>query len=686
MSWFTQQWSIYTPTGTPTSITDTPSAKRDYGPDGVLVIDVVLTDTPTALRSGTPDGSVAVGVTLTDSPTASRYYGPDGLVAIGVTFGPDTTSAARHYGPDGTAALDLVVTDLPRALRMSGPDGVVAFGLNFTDTPSANRYGGPNGTVQADTPGAFNVTLDPPSAARYGGPDGSVALGVTFGDLPEGVRYYGPDGTLIYDIVLSDLPSGSRYGGPNGVVIALLGDTPGGLRYYGPDGSMGIDLPIRADSPSAGRYGGPSGLINIGVGAATNVADTPGALRGGGPDGVVLLALLPSKPPYIPIAPFIAPSYSLWLADTVTGRMLWGLPMDTMTWDLKLNDIGSLRATLVAEDVWDALSDYDERDPRTTLREILSGVWRFCFVVKWGNSVVWAGPYLSFTRSGPSKVEVLAAEMPKLLTRRILIKPGAISAGDVTGDTVMGPNVNKRYIAASLVSQALVGTGKSLPINVTTDLTPGVEHRTYYGYDLATYWDRLHQLASESDGPEIRFDPKITQGSDANYLSWDMQIGNPHLGRGVAPWIFDSDVNSVIGLDSDGSNVALSVFSAGNGQSRDKLITSATDTSLLSVGWPILESVDNSHTSEANYPVLQTQTTAILAAWKKPAISFKTTVPADIDPVVGTYRVGEDFSVDIKKDPIIPDGLYSRRIAGMSGSEKPWVTITDVDPLPVGAS
>jgi hypothetical protein len=569
---------------------------------------------------------------------------------------------------------------------MAGPDGAVAFGLIFTDTPSAGRHYGPDGTVQADLPGAFNVQLDPPSAERHGGSDGSVALGVAFSDLPCGARYYGPDGTLIYDIVLSDSPTGSRFGGPDGIVISLLGDTPGDLRYYGPSGSMGIDLPIAADQPSGSRLGGPSGLVNLGIGAATNLADTPSATRGSGPDGVLLLAFLPSKPPYIPVAPLIAPSYSLWLADTVTGRMLWGLPMDTMSWDLKLNDIGSLRATLVAEDAWDALSDQDERNPRTMLREILSGTWRFCFVLKWGNNIVWAGPYLSFTRSGPGKVEVLAAEIQKMLTRRVLIKPGATAPGDITGDTVMGPNVNKRFIAASLVSQALVGTGKSLPINIMTDTTPGVEYRTYYGYDLATYWDRLRELANESDGPEIRFDPKITQGADGNYLSWDLQVGNPHLGREVTPWVFDSDVNSIVGLDSDGSNIALSVFSAGNGQSRDKLITSASDTSLLSVGWPILESVDNSHTSEVSYPVLQAQSTAILTAWKKPAISFKTTVPADIDPMVGTYRVGEDFAIDIKKDPIIPDGLYSRRIAGLSGSEKPWVTITDIDPLPVGAS
>jgi hypothetical protein len=367
--------------------------------------------------------------------------------------------------------------------------------------------------------------------------------------------------------------------------------------------------------------------------------------------------------------------------------------METMSWSITLNDIGTIRATLVAEDAWDALSDQNERDPRVLLREILSGTWRFCLVVKWGDSVVWAGPYLSFNRdltpgasSTPNAIELNGAEIQKILSKRVLIAPGATIPGDPSANTVMGPNVNKRYIAAALVNQAMIGTGRSLPINVTFDNTPGIEYRTYYGYDLAFYWDKLHSLMSEVDGPEVRFDPKITQGSDANYLSWDMQIGTPHLGRSVTPWLFDSDVNSVVGLDSDGSNIALQVWSAGSGQSQDKLIISSADTTQLSFGWPLLEGVDNSHSSETNYNVLVADNAARLLAWKKPVTAFKLTVPADVDPVVGTYRVGEDFSVDIRQDPIIPDGLYSRRIAGLAGTEKPWVTITDTDPLAVGAT
>jgi hypothetical protein len=99
----------------------------------------------------------------------------------------------------------------------------------------------------------------------------------------------------------------------------------------------------------------------------------------------------------------------------------------------------------------------------------------------------------------------------------------------------------------------------------------------------------------------------------------------------------------------------------------------------------MLEEIDSSHSSEIYYPILAAHNAAALDAYKNPIVSLKVSVPADADPMVGTYRVGEDYTVAIRNDPIIRDGLYNRRIAALSGTEKPWVSITDVGPLPLAA-
>jgi hypothetical protein len=693
VAWWTTQTPVFTPTGPPSVILtgDSPSAERDGGPDGSIIIGISIAgDTPAGQRSSGPDGVLAIEIVLTDSPTATRTTALDGVVGEGVEVGPDMPTGLRSSGPDGAVAIDLSITALPRGHRLFGLDGTVALGLTITgDTPAGQRHGGPVGVDFEDTNPSVTIT-DGPEASRYGGPTGSSAIDVPItGDVPEGIRFAGPDGTFAIDVILTDVADAGRYFGPDGALDILVGgtDTPGGYRSAGPDGSMGIVLPITGDSPGAGRYGGPVGILIVGVGADVIAGTaTPSAGRYGGPDGEVLLAVLPTRQPYVSPDPLTIPSYSLWVADTLSGRMLWELPAVSHTWSNLLNDAGTIRATLAVESVWDALADQDERDPRVLLREVLTGPWRFSLVVRWGNNVVWAGPYISMNRTGPSSVDLNGAEIGKMLSKRIMVKPGAISPTDPTADLSFGPYTTKPHAAAGILNQMLTGVGNNLPLNVVDPGGSGLDARVYYGYDLADYWSKIQALSAEVDGPEVRFDPTINAGTDGDHLSWNVQIGNPHVGRNSTVWMFDSDESAIVGFTGDGSNMAFGVFAAGSGSARDKLISEAYNGQLLNIGWPNLESVDSTHSSETVYPVLASYANAALSAYSSPLVSFQVQVPADADPMVGTYRVGEDFTIDIRDDPLLPDGSYTRRIAGIAGTEKPWVTLTDANPLPVGST
>jgi hypothetical protein len=734
MSWILRNTAVFTPT-TDVTVTDSPTGYRHAGPDGSLVVDVpvtgdrpagqrsggpsgagvdvslpvttpsgqlaggpdgsltvgfVLTDTTGGQRSSGPDGAVTVGVTLTDSPSGLHVTALDGSADVGVSVGADLPSGCRGSGPDGSAAVDLTVTDRPRGFRVGGPDGSPAVGVTVgPDTPNGARSGGPVGVDVEDAFPGVTVT-DTPGAVRGCGPDGRVAIDLPVpGDVPVGVRVVGPEGFVGIDILLTDTPSSSRIGGPDGLADLIVGgtDTPAGSRSMGPDGSMGIAVPVAGDTPMGARFGGPFGVLVIGVGADV-IAGTasPGGSRSGGPEGIVLLAVLPTRQPYVTPTPLDFPAYSLWVADTRTGRMLWELPAAAFSWSSVLGDIGTIRATLAVESVYASLSEQDERSPRVLLREVLTGPWRFSLVLRWGNNTVWAGPYISMSRTGPASVEVGGAEIGKLLAKRVMVAPAAVSAVDPTADLVLGPYATKGHVAAAILTQLVTGAGNNLPLVVTDPAGSGQDQRVYYGYDLATYWEKIQALSAESDGPEIRFDPQVTAGSDGDYLSWVVRIGSPHVGRNTTTWVFDSDVTSIVGFDGDASNMAFGVWATGNGQARDKLIAHSVNAPLLNVGWPMLESVDTAHSSETVYPLLAAYATAGLAAFGQPVVSYQVRVPVDTDPMVGTYRVGEDFAFDVRGDPVIPDGLYTRRIAGLSGDENSWVTITDANPLPVGST
>jgi hypothetical protein len=343
---------------------------------------------------------------------------------------------------------------------------------------------------------------------------------------------------------------------------------------------------------------------------------------------------------------------------------------------------------LALDQVYDVLSDQqDERDPRLLLRELLTGPWRYCLVLTWGNACVWAGPYISMSRTGPATVDVTGAEIGKILTKRVMVAAGAPSATDPSANLVVGPYATKGHVAAAILTQAITGPGKALPITVNDPGGVGVEYRTYYGYDLGDAWTALTNLSQEDQGPEIRLDPQVNPGSDGMYLSWTAQIGTPYVGRSTAPWVFDSDVNSLVGLDMDASNQAFGAWSAGTGSGPDKLVAHATDTTAVtSIGYPMLELVDSSHASEVLPAIVADYAAAYLAAYKQPTTTLNVQVPTDADPTVGNYRVGEDFAVDIRGDPFIPDGTYRRRIAAISGSEKPWVTLTDAASATVGTT
>lgn len=670
-------------------IGDGATAQRSSGPVGTFIEDVVLTDGPTAQRLNGPVGTLIVDLTITDGPTGLHYGTPDGLVGEGVSIDGDGPTATYSFGPDGLVEIDLTITDHPRGARHAGGDGFIAVGLTIDgDGPSAGRVSGPVGSDFEDANPSVNVT-DTPGSTRYAGPGGLVTISVVvIGDAPVGARHGGLDGTIAIDVLFTDVPNGSRLGGPDGVTLVIVGgtDTASASRMAGVDGLIGIVVPIIGDVPGHERYGGPLGTLVIGVGADVIAGPTPpSGVRLSGPDGQVLLAIIPARQPYVAPVPFVTPGYALWVADTRTGKMLWELPMTTSSWTQTLGDAGTIRTTLAVEQVYDSLSDQNERDPRVLLREVLTGPWRFTLVLKWGNNVVWAGPYVSMNRTSSTSLSLGGVEIGKLLSKRIMVKPGAVSAIDPSANLVIGPYATKPHAAYAIINQMLTGANNDLPFILSDPGGAGQDGRTYYGYDLADYWSKLQALSAEVDGPEVRFDPQISSHADGDYLSWVVQIGSPYVGKNTTTWMFDSDVTSVIGFDGDGSSMAFGVYAAGNGTSVDKLVSHAFNGQLLNIGWPMLESVDATHSSETVYPVLTAYANADLSAYSNPISSFQVQVPADVDPMVGTYHVGETFTIDVRDDPIIPDGTYTRRIAGITGTEKPWVTLTDTNATLVSA-
>lgn len=367
----------------------------------------------------------------------------------------------------------------------------------------------------------------------------------------------------------------------------------------------------------------------------------------------------------------MTPGYTLYAADTRTGRVAYELPAATATWSSTLNTIGTLQATLVLESVLGALSGQDERDPRVTLYGMLTGGWRYSLVLAYGGVPIWAGPYKKATRdlATATQITVAADEILTLFGKRI-----AITGATYTGVTL--PWIMQQHLTA-----ATTGAGFELPINSVSTTNPaGLDSRVYLGYDLKPYGQEMADLIASVNGPDLRFDPIFVPGSDANYLAYNVQIGSPYVGQTTTPWAWDAGVTAQLGWDADCATMANQLYTPGSGSGVDKYIGQASDQTLVGLGFPVLQDVDTTHSAEGNRATLDSYAAAGLTARSTPAEQWTVKVQASGDPPLGSYRPGDAVALDIRGDALHPDGTYRRRITGISGDLSDYVTLAVAAP------
>ena len=654
-----------------------------------------------------------------------QFAGGDPASAIiGIQLGGPTEAAALGFGterlgldPFGLYTLStfvaggVTVTDpstLGRGLRLATPAPARSNGQQaaagfansaFAVAPFAggSAPGDPGSSYNGFGHGAF-------SHVRFGGdaPNTVHARDPYIGALRAGHPNAGPGGTSTPSSAQELAGFGDEefgagpfgYGLFSGTVLTLgfgterLGIDPFGLSATGTGpiaGGIGFGHGQFSRVPFGGTHTSETVVIDVvkrvAAGQARLTGPTSERVRFGTPT-------IGSK--HYDLAPvrqaLLTPSFTLYACDNRTGRIGFELPFSTLSWDTPLNAVGTLTADLVAEDVWDGLADQDERNPRQVFRDFLTGPWRWSFVLAFGDLAVWAGPYIApkMDAAHPSIVSVGGSELLAIYGRRVLVKPGAPQPNHVAADTAF-TNANLAEIALALFEQGTAGPGYELPINFPTVATGGAIIRTYWGYDLATYQDRILDLTKEENGPDVRLDPRIYTGDDANYVVWDLRIGQPHLGQTLAPWAWEHGAAGVqLGYDLDAKDVASTVYVGGSGQDRLKQIGSASDPKLINQGFPALDLLDGSHSSIGDVAQLNAWAAGDLTQHGIPQESWSVKVPAGGDPRIGQFRVGDDMLVGVPAHPLIPEGDYRRRITKIAGDASSFVTLTG--DAPVGAS
>jgi hypothetical protein len=364
--------------------------------------------------------------------------------------------------------------------------------------------------------------------------------------------------------------------------------------------------------------------------------------------------------------------YTYYTADLATGTITDELPLNDVTFSTELNEAGEFRGRLPLG------------DPRVTVhrpRE-LTEPGRAALYVERDGVLVWGGVIWTVKYSSADRhLEISGAGFLSYFDhRRVLPADFDPATTDLSAVDVPFAGTDQSDIARELVRIAQAHPGGDIQVRPDSTAASGIARTLDYpGSQLKSTGEALRELASLEDGPDFLLD--VAYGTDGR-PERRLRVGTPRLGQQGTPHVWEYGANLTgYTWPVDGASTANRVFALGQQGEGDtsQLVAVAED---RATGRPLTET-EVSYVQIADPAVLRSQARSALVAVSSPVVLPELTVRADIEPVLGSYRVGDDATVVIK-DMFFPEGTrFDVRITGLevtpgndAGEEQVQLTVT----------
>ena len=357
----------------------------------------------------------------------------------------------------------------------------------------------------------------------------------------------------------------------------------------------------------------------------------------------------------------MATTYRYLFADLLTNDLLGELPLTSVSFNQQLNQAGTFTGHLLLSGVNSAGLNVDASTipARCAIYVDRNGT------LVWGG-VVWGRDYNSANQT----LTITAREFESYFERR-----------RITADAVF-TNVDQLTVAQSIFNTAQSATNGNIGVIVPTNTSGILISRTYYGYEFKQVYGAVQDLSRALDG----FDFNIRVSYSSGVPTKTLVLGYPRIGTAysvtsiTAP-VFTLPAGNIVeySYPEDGSIAANTIYGLGAGSNEGKLISTQSDATLLTAGWPLLEDQAN-YSDITNSTLLGEITQGVLNGLSIPPTTIKVAVPAYQDPEFGTYSIGDDARLIITDNrfPNTLDEVY--RIVGLNvqpGEDNPErVTIT----------
>jgi hypothetical protein len=371
---------------------------------------------------------------------------------------------------------------------------------------------------------------------------------------------------------------------------------------------------------------------------------------------------------------FVEREYVVLAYDTVTGRVVRELPLaDEPAWDARLNDTGGGTVTcpLGVSDDWDRYLHEVARPYRYSLAIGLSGVSTDSPLLQAGPMVGYA-PDEEPTSGSLPKITFAFKGFWELLDRRLLHNrswnPAATLITDTSADLTINDSLSN--VARTMLDHATsmsFRSGSTLPLDLPPVVASDGNTRTYHGYDMISVGQRLQELTQVDGGPDVFFQPWLTTSGGYRQVRHRAVVGNPYIVQPGVSLRFDYRSNLVkIAINGAADDTSTTAWVKGTGNENAQQYGYATDSSLINQGWPLLDYVDNNHTSALIQSTLDSWAVADVALLGNLPEQWKATVLTEPEPRLGTYIPGSFVQYNVLDHHWIPDGLYTWRLLGLA--------------------
>jgi len=359
-------------------------------------------------------------------------------------------------------------------------------------------------------------------------------------------------------------------------------------------------------------------------------------------------------------------TYTYLFADLRSGVVINELALYGTSFARELNKFGDWTGTIGLDN--ETMRNKDIKDctipGRTAIYVDRDGVIVYA-------GVVWTRTYASQGKT----IQLTGQDLSSYFNKRF------ISGRFATRDFIQ---TDQLAIAQSLLNQAQAAVGGDIGVIVPSNTSGRLRDRSYPGNELKPVAEAISQAADNIDGYDWEID--ASYNTDMSIIK-SARFGYPYLGR--APqgtdlvWDYPGSITEYWWSES-ASDGASSMWAVGAGDGDTALMGVADNNTLLSNGYPILES-QNSYSDVSIQDTIDGHAQEDLRNAPMPVLSPTIHVRADIEPVFGSYDLG-DHAKFVIVDPWFEEQFtVTRRIMGWrltpsSSSEMETVDLTTAVP------